>query len=102
MQVNPSISHLVEQQFPPQDQSTVLSLLSTYGAESYEREVARVQRAILTLAKGQLDQVAYLVGAAKVDYRDVLWWAEYPADHAQVLKQVKDLIQTDLPMEDQD
>jgi hypothetical protein len=41
----------------------------------------RVQRAILMLAEGDLDRLRHYVQAATGDWRDVLWWAEYPEPH---------------------
>jgi hypothetical protein len=58
----------------------VLELLDTYGVESYERERARVQVAILKLSAGREEKVREYVDVAKRDYRDVLFWAEYPEE----------------------
>jgi hypothetical protein len=58
----------------------VLELLDTYGVESYERERARVQLAILKLSAGSEEKVREYVDVAKRDYRDVLFWAEYPEE----------------------
>jgi hypothetical protein len=46
------------------DRLSVLEHLSRYGVEPYEREVTRVQLAILKLSQGQLDRVPGLVAAA--------------------------------------
>jgi hypothetical protein len=56
----------------------VLGLLDTYGIEAYERERERVQLAILTLSQGDEAKLREYVAVAKRDYRDVLFWAEYP------------------------
>jgi len=64
----------------PGDQQQVLDRLALYGVEPHEREVPRVQLAILKLSEGRLDRLADLVSAAKRDYRDVLMWAEYPEE----------------------
>jgi hypothetical protein len=66
--------------FPAASRSRVLDLLDTYGVESYERERERVQAAILVLCAGSEDKLAEYVAVAKRDYRDVLYWAEYPDD----------------------
>ena len=58
----------------------VLELLDTYGVESYERERERVQLAILKLSAGSEEKVREYVDVAKRDYRDVLFWAEYPEE----------------------
>jgi len=49
-------------------------LLQSY--EGVERE--RVQLAILKLSAGDSGKPRHNIDAAKVDYRDVLAWAEYP------------------------
>jgi hypothetical protein len=43
-----------------------------------DKEANRVRRAIVSLSGGQLDELAYYVERANQDYRDVLYWAEYP------------------------
>jgi len=53
--------------------------LARYGTESYEQETVRVRLAVLKLAGADLQQLHSYVDAAKGDYRDVLAWAEYPA-----------------------
>jgi hypothetical protein len=58
----------------------VLDLLDTFGVESRERERERVQLAILELSQGSEERLREYVAAAKRDYRDVLYWAEYPED----------------------
>jgi hypothetical protein len=39
-------------------------------------EGARVVRCVLHLGE-DLDKLAHYAAAARVDYRDVIWWAEY-------------------------
>jgi len=58
----------------------VLGLLDSYGVEPYERERERVQVAILKLSAGSEEKVCEYVAVAKRDYRDVLFWAEYPEE----------------------
>jgi len=58
----------------------VLELLDSYGVERYERERERVQVAILKLSAGSEAKVREYVAVAKRDYRDVLFWAEYPEE----------------------
>ena len=64
----------------PKESDVVLSLLSEYGREEWQREVFRVRAAILYGAKGCVDDLLDLIAAACVDYRDVLLWVEY-ANH---------------------
>ena len=58
----------------------VRKLLDSYGIEPYERERERVQVAILKLSAGSEEKVREYVAVAKRDYRDVLFWAEYPEE----------------------
>src|SRR6476646_9601479 len=53
--------------------------LARYGTERYEQEAVRVRLAVLKLAGADVQRVRSYVDAAKGDYRDVLAWAEYPA-----------------------
>lgn len=38
----------------------------------------RLHLAILKLSNGDFAQLLYYIEAAQRDYRDLLWWAEYP------------------------
>jgi hypothetical protein len=66
--------------FPEGGLADVLALLDTYGVESYERERERVQLAILKLSAGSEGKLREYLAVAKRDYRDVLFWAEYPEE----------------------
>ena len=69
--------------FPGREVAAILSILDAYGAQAWEPERERVQRAILTLAQGDEDKLRKYVAMAKTDYRDVLMAAEYPSSPAQ-------------------
>src|SRR5882762_10699707 len=71
---------VVQKTFPESAHSRVLELLDTYGVESYERERERVQLAILKLSAGSEEKLREFLAVAKRDYRDVLFWAEYPEE----------------------
>lgn len=58
----------------------MMELLDGYGVESYERERERVQLAILKLSEGNEEKLREFIAVAKRDYRDVLFWAEYPEE----------------------
>jgi hypothetical protein len=63
----------IGREFQGPDQNRVLELLASYaGAES-----DRVRWDILELSKGQLEKIGEYLKAAQVDYRDILYWAEY-------------------------
>ena len=70
----------VQATFPDGAVPHILELLDAYGVEAYERERERVQIAIVTLTEGDEGKLGYFIGAAKRDYRDVLFWAEYPEE----------------------
>jgi hypothetical protein len=70
----------VRKEFPQEENDDVLEILSLYGTEDHEREKERVLLAILDLSKGKVEAVRELVDKAKKDYRDVLFWSEYPEE----------------------
>jgi hypothetical protein len=73
------VERIVRRDFPDIDAALVHALLDEYGTESWELERARVQLAALKLAGGDLAALRRHVDVAKIDYRDVLAAAEYPA-----------------------
>jgi len=70
----------VQATFPKSSWARVLELLDSYGVEPCERERERVQGAILKLSAASEAKVREYVAVAKRDYRDVLFWAEYPKE----------------------
>ena len=70
--------------FQEADRPAVLAALMACGLG---RGAARVQLAILVLADGDLNKIEQLVTAANEDYRDVLYWAEYPEESGAGTKQ---------------
>ena len=71
---------VVQKTFPESNWENVIQLLDEYGVEPYERERERVQLAILKLSEGNEEKLREFVAVAKRDYRDVLFWAEYPEE----------------------
>src|SRR5260370_41224206 len=71
---------VVQTTFSESAHARVLELLDDYGVESYERERERVQLAILKLSEGNEEKLREFVAVAMRDYRDVLFWAEYPEE----------------------
>jgi len=65
----------------PMERARVLTELQKFGTEAYERDAERVRLAILKLCEARTERVIELVAVAKRDYRDVLMWAEYPAEY---------------------
>jgi hypothetical protein len=74
-----SVERIVRRDFPSEDFATVMALLDEYGTKSYETEKDRVQLAVLKNAAGSVDELLIQIQTAKMDYRDVLAWAEYPS-----------------------
>lgn len=68
----------VRNAFAASREKAILALLDLYGTETHEHERERVQLAILKLAAGDEAKLLHYVDAAKLDYRDVLWWSETP------------------------
>lgn len=65
--------------FPRRDPEDVLALLDEYGADPTEPERDRVHLAILKICQEQGGSgLERLIRKAKIDYRDMLAWAEYP------------------------
>jgi len=52
--------------------------LDRYGIESHEQETDRVKLAILKIADSDVKEIQAQVDSAKIDYRDILAYAEYP------------------------
>jgi hypothetical protein len=84
----------VAHDFSAEDAATVLALLDEAAAGSDGRGAARVQLAILTLSSGNIDRLLANIDAAQKDWRDVLYWAEFPPseeDRAKALGFVEQL-----------
>ena len=74
----PAVRRAVAAGFSEADRSAALDALRRYCGP----ETPRVHRAVLALSEGKLARLDAMVGAANTDYRDVLYWAEYPEDSA--------------------
>ena len=71
------VKRAVDSEFPESERSSVMTALRGYR---WKYEQQRVRLAILVLAYGKLSEVERLVAAANEDYRDLLYWAEYPVE----------------------
>lgn len=53
----------------------IMALLDQYEADKADGR-ARVQAACLKLSEGNIEKLKHFVQQAKLDFRDVLYWAE--------------------------
>ena|ERR1051325_4989937 len=90
------VERIVRRDFLSEDFATVMALLDEYGTKRYETEKDRVQLAMLKNAAGSIDELLIQIQTAKLDYRDVLSWAEYPSyrwgekDETKIQKMYRD------------
>jgi len=66
----------IRSEFPPDQRKEVEQALLAYDDPDDTGGVERVRHAILKGARGDLDEVRNLASAARMDYRDVLWWTD--------------------------
>ena len=66
----------VSREFQGSDRHTVVELLESYAGP----ETDRVRWDIVELSKGDVGKVRAYINAARTDYRDILYWAEYYKD----------------------
>jgi hypothetical protein len=73
----PDIENYIEQSFPAGLQARAKALVA--GAVLHDGSSAspRCQRAALVGSRGSIEQLEYLVGLLKIDYRDVIVAGEY-------------------------
>ncbi|MFM9835812.1 MAG: hypothetical protein ACKVOA_06895 [Methylophilaceae bacterium] len=68
----------VKEAFPAADHSAILAQLNSYGIEPYENEVERVQLTLIRLCQGDPAKLVEQIKIAKMDYRDILVFADRP------------------------
>jgi hypothetical protein len=76
MAISPRVREAVARSFPAAQHAAILELLAEYR----DNERPRVQLAVLALANGDEERLRTFLAEAKLDYRDVLLWAEYPEE----------------------
>ena len=74
-----SIIDIINQEFSTQEAALVIDALSSINlnhvmAQS-KSQLKYTKLSILKLAKGDLDEVIDLTEKAKIDFRDILYWA---------------------------
>ena len=75
-----SVLHQIIRDYEPKRHKAIEILLLTYGEEPFQQEQERVLLDILKLAKGDENELTELLARAKKDYRDIIFWAEYPEE----------------------
>jgi hypothetical protein len=70
------VLRIIARDYPPEHHADILRDLDLLE----NPEIPRVQLAVLKLVNGRLAELQNHIGMAHTDYRDVLMWAEYPAD----------------------
>jgi hypothetical protein len=80
MELTPAfVQRLVVRLFAENDRVAATDMLAQHALHANHPEVVRVQVAVLKLSEGNTDALRRYLRDAMVDYRDVLAWAEYPA-----------------------
>jgi hypothetical protein len=60
-----------------EEAALALSVLADFVEENQELSVDRILRCIVFVANGDLDLLDKAIELAKIDYRDLIVWAEY-------------------------
>ena len=77
------IESRVRTDFPEKDRESAVCVLRKLVAE-LDREGPRVLRCVLFLAHGELPRLIHNAEQARLDYRDVIYWAEYDEQDRQL------------------
>lgn len=81
MVYNPDLVRtLVARLYAPEDCDAASAMLAELAATPHINEGPRVQVAVIKLSEGSLARLRRYIADARTDYRDVLAWAEYPAE----------------------
>ena len=73
--LEPDVERQLARAWPSlEEQRAARPLIHSYAGA----ELDRVRLAMIKLSQGSLDRLQTLSAQAKVDYRDLLLWAEYP------------------------
>jgi|GEM_PF-1266130 len=83
--IAPAVRRVVAVGFAEADRPAALATLQRYRGP----ETPRVHRAVLVLSGGVLAHLEAMIDAANEDYRDVLYWAEYPEESTRGTQQQK-------------
>lgn len=88
--LNPDIQATIQCDFTPEDQAAVeqelLSIELKHVMAESQWNLDNTLSAILYLAKGDVNQVIELTAFAKIDFRDVFYWASMEKKKATTKK----------------
>ncbi len=82
----------IQLMFSAKDKDKVLKILDKYGINNFQKERFRVQLAAIKLSMGDLEQVQKYIDIALIDYRDILYTAEYSKEGLLIQQPYFDLI----------
>jgi hypothetical protein len=99
MRTEEDIEKVIDALFAPEHRDQARQRIASYGDNlRLEPEKWRVRFAILMLSEGDLAKLDEFIAVAKTDYRDVLFWYEYPQesrlDSPEKRQQMRDLFTT--------
>jgi len=77
--MNQSLKNIILKDFPESDYDLVVSVMESitlnHVMANSQTNLDNTWSAILQLSKGDLNELGKLVDTAKVDFRDVIYWA---------------------------
>ena len=68
----------------PGEAALALSVLADFAEEKQELSNDRIYRCIVFVARGDLNRLGEAIDLAKIDYRDLIVWAEYDEKRERV------------------
>lgn len=68
----------------PDDAALALALLADFTEQNQELAADRILRCIVFVANGDLDLFGKALDLARIDYRDLIVWAEYDDRFQQI------------------
>ncbi|MCD2259323.1 hypothetical protein [Psychroserpens luteolus] len=83
--IKQEVKHLFED-----DYMTVMSILSTFLLKHEQINTSRVIRCVIFLSEGNIVAFKNYLECARIDPRDVIFWAEYENLEGSNLKRLRD------------
>jgi len=68
----------------PEEAALATSVLKDFAEENQELSNERILRCIVFVARGDLNRLGEAIDLAKIDYRDLIVWAEYDEKRERV------------------